>query len=286
MLAQRTGAVPPASTGPGADSDQDPAPNTNAIVRHDVRPVRAAFDHVGTAVGAGVNEVRGFAWQEAVTQSWRLVVVTVVPAVLIAVPCGVIVTVQVGNLLSGSGADSLWGSVGGFAVVKQGAPLATGLLLGGAGAALIAADLGARTVRGEIDALRAMGIDPMRRLVIPRLVAMAFVAPLLDVVVIAVGIAAGYVVAVGVEGIAPGSYWSTFGSFVTVLDVWMSLLKALVAGIVVVLIACRRGLTAGGGPRGVADAVNAAVAWSVVAIVASNVVLTQLVGLAVPARLV
>ncbi|GAB2444361.1 ABC transporter permease [Nocardia tengchongensis] len=245
---------------------------------------------VGIAEEAVVGTVtdiarRQFQWKEAILQAWRLITVTAIPAILIAIPFGVIVSVQVGNLIHTLGADSLLGATGGLGVIKQGAPLATGFLLGGAGAAALAADLGARTIREEIDALNTMGISPIHRLVIPRLVAMVFVAPLLNVLIIFVGVLAGYGVAIGGQGVTPGSYWSTFGSFTTTADVWVSLLKAVIFGFLVVIIACQRGLEAKGGPRGVADAVNAAVVLSVVSIVTVNLVATQITDLFLPTRL-
>ncbi|MGV9822287.1 ABC transporter permease [Nocardia xishanensis] len=248
----------------------------------------------GRAVGIAQESVTGtvgdiarreFQWREAIVQAWRLVTVTTVPAILMAIPFGVIVSIQVGNLIHTLGADSLLGATGGLGVIKQGAPMATGFLLGGAGAAAIAADLGARTIREEIDALHTMGISPVHRLVIPRMVAMLVVAPLLNVLIIFVGVLAGYAVAIGGQGVTPGSYWATFGSFTTAADVWISLVKALIFGFVVVIIACQRGLEAKGGPRGVADAVNAAVVLSVVSIVCVNLLLTQVTAMFLPTRL-
>ncbi|NKY35117.1 ABC transporter permease [Nocardia speluncae] len=255
-----------------------------------VSSVRTFGRGVGMAresVGGAVSDLaRGhFQWQEMLVQAWRLVTVTALPAILMAVPFGVIVSVQVGNLIHNLGADSLIGATGGLGVIKQGAPLATGFLLGGAGAAAIAADLGARTIREEIDALSTMGISPVHRLVIPRMVAMLLVAPLLNILVIFVGIVAGYLVAIGGQGVTPGSYWAAFGSFTTAADVWVSLLKAVIFGFLVVIIACQRGLEAKGGPRGVADAVNAAVVLSIVAIVIVNLVMTQVTAMFLPTRL-
>ncbi|MBF6175948.1 ABC transporter permease [Nocardia blacklockiae] len=239
-----------------------------------------------TVTGALGDTLRGrLQWREAALQAWWLVTVTAIPAVLMAIPFGVIVSVQVGNLVHSLGADSLLGATGGLGVIKQGAPLATGFLLGGAGAAAIAADLGARTIREEIDALNTMGISPVHRLVIPRTVAMLLVAPLLNVLIIVVGVLAGYAVAIGGRNVTPGSYWATFGSFTTLTDVWISLLKAMIFGFLVVVIACQRGLEARGGPRGVADAVNAAVVLSVVAIVLVNLVITQITAMFLPTRL-
>ncbi|MEV4154378.1 ABC transporter permease [Nocardia salmonicida] len=224
-------------------------------------------------------------WREVLTQAWRLITVTAVPAILMAVPFGVIVSVQVGNLIHSLGADSLLGATGGLGVIKQGAPMATGFLLGGAGASAIAADLGARTIREEIDALHTMGISPVHRLVIPRMIAMVIVAPLLNILIIFVGVLAGYMVAIGGQNVTPGSYWATFGSFTSLADVWLSILKAMVFGFLVVIIACQRGLEAKGGPRGVADAVNASVVLSVVSIVVVNLAITQVAALYLPMRL-
>lgn len=236
-----------------------------------------------SARGAVVDLARGrFQWREMLYQAWYLITVTAIPAVLMAIPFGVVVSVQVGNLIHQLGADSLVGAAGGLGVIQQGAPIATGLLLGGAGASAIASDLGARTVREEIDALRTMGINPVHRLVIPRVVAIMLVAPLLNILVIFVGIAAGYAVAIGAQNVTPGSYWATFGAFTAPVDVSISLAKAVLFGFVVVTVACQRGLEAKGGPRGVADGVNAAVVLSVAAIIVVNLAITQLVARFLP----
>src|SRR5690606_7707086 len=103
--------------------------------------------------------------------------------------------------------------------------------------------------------------------VVPRIAAMMLVAPVLTVVIIVVGIGSGFAVAVSALDVTPGSYWQSFGAFTTPLDVWVALVKAVIFGFLVVVIACQRGLEAGGGPRGVADGVNAAVVMSIAAAV-------------------
>ncbi|AEF39622.1 MlaE family ABC transporter permease [Hoyosella subflava] len=226
-----------------------------------------------------------FNWREMLAQCWYLITVTALPAILMAIPFGVIVSLQVGNLIHQLGADTLLGAAGGLGVIKQGAPMATGLLLGGAGASAIAADLGARTIREEIDAMKTMGIDPVDRLVVPRMAAMVIVAPLLNILIIFVGCVSGYAVAVGVQGVTPGSYWQTFGSFTGMGDVWISIAKSMVFGFLVVIVACQRGMEARGGPRGVADGVNAAVVLSVVAIVLMNLLFTQVATMFLPTRI-
>ncbi|MFC8386965.1 MlaE family ABC transporter permease [Nocardia sp. NPDC057272] len=261
--------------------------NFTDTVVSSLRTFGRAVDLAQQSVGGSFSDIarRQFQWRETLVQAWRLITVTAIPAILMAIPFGVIVSVQVGNLIHSLGADSMLGATGGLGVIKQGAPIATGFLLGGAGAAAIAADLGARTIREEIDALNTMGINPVHRLVIPRLAAMLLVAPMLNVLIIFVGVLAGYAVAVGGQGVTPGSYWSTFGSFATAADVWVSLLKALIFGFLVVIISCQRGLEAKGGPRGVADAVNAAVVLSVVSIAIVNLLASQISAMFLPTKL-
>lgn len=202
-----------------------------------------------------------------------------------AVPFGVVVSVQVGNIVHQVGADSLLGAAGGLGVIQQGAPIAAGLLLGGAGTATIAADLGARTVREEVDALETLGISALHRLVIPRMLAMLMVAPLLNILIIVTSVLSGYAVAAGVQNVSPGAYWASFGAFATVADLWISLAKAALFGFIVAIVACQRGLEVKGGPRGVADGVNAAVVLSILAIAVINVALTQLVAMFLPMRI-
>ncbi|TDP32028.1 MlaE family ABC transporter permease [Nocardia ignorata] len=283
--------------GHGHSTDAEPLaqPRTAGAVlrRNFADTVLSALATFGRALRMGTSAVRigandavrlRFPVHEALEQAWFLVKVTAIPAVLMAVPFGVILSTQVGNIVSQLGADSMIGAAGGLGVIKQGAPMAAGILLGGAGAAAIAADLGARTVREEVDAMRVMGVDPVQRLVVPRIAAMMLIAPLLDVLIIVVGIAAGYGVAVTALDVTPGSYWDSFGAFTTSLDVWVSLVKSLMFGFLVVVIACQRGLEARGGPRGVADGVNAAVVMSVAAITVLNTVVTQVITVFVPLR--
>ena len=230
-----------------------------------------------TLVAMVTDTIRGrLQWKETLNQLWYMIGVTAFPGVLIAVPFGIVISIQVGNIIHQLGADSLSGATGGLAVIAQGAPIATGLLLAGAGASAIAADLGARTIREETDAMRVMGINPINRLVVPRLLAAWVVSPLLNILIIGVGTIAGYMVAVGGQGVTPGAYWLSFGSFAHPIDVWISIIKSVIFGTIIAIIGCQRGLEAKGGSRGVADAVNATVVLSFVVIFAVNLLITQI----------
>ncbi|QHG85541.1 ABC transporter permease (plasmid) [Rhodococcus rhodochrous] len=222
---------------------------------------------------------------ELLEQMWKLLKVTALPALLMAVPIGAEVSVQVGGIMDQVGANSLAGAASGLGVVGQGAPMAAGLLMSGAAASAIASDLGARAIREEIEAIRVMGIDPVQRLVVPRFLAMILIAPMLCLVIIAAGVSAGLIISANVNGVVPGSFWQSFGAFATPTDLCFSILKSVVFAAIVVLIASLRGLEAKGGPTGVANAVNASVVLSVFFIFATNLLLSQVQTMFFPARL-
>ncbi|MGJ0119927.1 MlaE family ABC transporter permease [Williamsia sp. MIQD14] len=223
-----------------------------------------------------------FPIREVITQTWFVITVTTLPAILVAIPFGVIVSVQVGSLTQQVGATSIAGAAGGLGIIQQGAPIVTALLLGGAAGSAIAADLGARTIREEIDAMETLGLNPTRRVVAPRVVSVLLTAPMLCMLIVFTGLLAGYIISVNVQGITPGSYTASFASFASVTDIVVALIKSLVFGLVVVAIACQRGLSTKGGPAGVAQSVNATVVLGVVSCFIINVVITQLTTMFVP----
>jgi len=173
-------------------------------------------------------------WRDTVNQAWFIISVTAIPALLVSIPFGVIVAVQVGNFIQQVGASSVSGAAGGLGVIRQGAPVVAALLLGGAAGSAVATDLGARTIREEVDALRVMGINPVQRLVTPRLAAIVIVAPVLCSFIIFMGLAAGYSINVGFQSGTPGSYIASFASFASVSDVGVAVLKTWLFGVVVV----------------------------------------------------
>jgi phospholipid/cholesterol/gamma-HCH transport system permease protein len=213
---------------------------------------------------------------ELVVQAWTLLKVTAVPALLMAIPFGALITVVTSGLVNQVGASSLLGAAGGVSVIRQGAPITAGLLMGGAAASAIASDFGARAIREELDAMRVLGVDPVRRLVVPRFLALLLISPILCAVIIASGTAAAFVLAVTVSDLASGSFWMSFGTFTKPVDVWFAIGKIMVFAAIVAIISSLRGMEAEGGPRGVADAVNSSVVLNVVGIVFANLALTQL----------
>ena len=159
-------------------------------------------------------------------------------------------------------------------------------MLAGAVGSAIAADLGSRTIRDEIDAMKVMGVNPIERLISPRLLATMVVSFLLCGFVCFVGFITGYVFNVYLQGGTPGSYTGTFASFATTSDLMFALAKAVIFGAIVAIVACDRGLSTKGGPAGVANSVNAAVVNSVLLLFTVNVILTQLFAILFPAKVV
>ncbi len=248
------------------------------------RPVAAAGT-TGRGVGMAVNVVR-YAVVDTLTfrlpvgeflwQAWALLKVTATPALLMAIPIGGIVTVVVSGLVAQVGATALLGAASGVGVLREGAPVTAGLLMGGAAASAIASDFGARAIREELDAMRVLGVDPIRRLVVPRFLALLLIAPILTLVIIVSGTASAYLLSVLVSDVAPGSFWQSFGTFAKMTDVYFAIGKGLVFAAIVAIISSMRGMEAKGGPRGVADAVNAAVVINTILILFANLVIAQI----------
>lgn len=223
--------------------------------------------------------------REVVAQMLHLLKVTTLPALLMAVPIGAEISVQVGGIMDQVGANSLAGAASGLGVVGQGAPMAAGLLMSGAAASAIASDLGSRAIREEIDAMRVVGVDPVQRLVVPRVVAMIVIAPALCIVIISAGVAAGLAISANINDVVPGSFWQSFGAFATPTDLVFSVIKSVVFAGIVVVISSLRGLEAHGGPKGVANAVNASVVLSVFCIFMMNLVISQFQTMFFPSQL-
>jgi phospholipid/cholesterol/gamma-HCH transport system permease protein len=228
---------------------------------------------------------RRFSWSECLFQAWFMTRVSLLPTILVAIPFGVIVSVQVGAVASQIGASSFSGAVNGVGVLRQGAPLVTSLMIAGAVGSALCSDIGARTIREEVDALRVMGINPVNRLVSPRILAAVVVAVLLNVVVAITAISTGYLLNVGTGNVSSGTYLGSFVAFAQPTDLLLAELKAAIFGFIATVVAAHKGLNATGGPKGVADAVNQSVVLSFILLAVVNVGLTQAYVMLVPQRI-
>src|SRR6201985_3269866 len=122
----------------------------------------------GLDVGRGMFR-RPFQFREFIQQALFIASVTIIPTALVAIPFGAVIALQVGGLIKQFGAQSFTGLAAVLAVVREAGPIATALLIAGAGGSAIAADLGARKIRQELDAMMVLGIDPIQLLGVPPL---------------------------------------------------------------------------------------------------------------------
>lgn len=227
---------------------------------------------------------RPFQLKEFLTQSWFIVTVTIIPTALVAIPFGAVIALQVGGLIKQFGAQSFTGSAAVLAVVREAGPIATALLVAGAAGSAIAADLGARKIREELDAMMVLGIDPIQRLVVPRVLGCMLVAVALNGLVSVVGVAGGYVFNVILQDGTPGAYLSSFSSLAQLPDMYQGMIKALIFGFIAAIVASYKGMNAAGGPKGVGDAVNEAVVITFTLLFVVNFVITAIYFQVVPPK--
>ncbi|GAA0194760.1 ABC transporter permease [Cytobacillus oceanisediminis] len=202
---------------------------------------------------------RPFQLKEFLTQAWFIVTVTIVPTALVSIPFGAVIALQVGGLIKQFGAQSFTGSAAVLAVVREAGPIATALLIAGAAGSAIAADFGSRKIREELDAMMVLGIDPIQRLVVPRVLAAMLIAVFLNGLVTIVGVAGGYVFNVVLQDGTPGAYLASFTALAQLPDMYQGMVKAVIFGYIAAIVAAYKGMNAKGGPKGVGDAVNEAV---------------------------
>ena len=227
---------------------------------------------------------RGFQWREFVQQSWFIASVSILPTALVSIPFGAVIALQLGSLSQQLGAQSFSGAASVLAVIREAAPIVTALLISGAGGSAICADLGSRKIRDEIDAMEVLGIDPVQRLVVPRVFACMLVAVLLNGLVSVVGVAGGYFFNVLLQGGTPGAYLASFSALAQLPDLYAGEIKALAFGVIAAVVASYKGLNAGGGPKGVGDAVNQSVVITFLLLFVVNFVFTAVYFQLVPAK--
>jgi phospholipid/cholesterol/gamma-HCH transport system permease protein len=182
---------------------------------------------------------------------------------------------QSGLTLDQFGARPVVGRLVSASMIKELGPVLTALMLTGRVGSGIAAELGSMVVTDQIYALRALGTDPVRKLVVPRVLAGFFMAPVLTIISDFVGIVGGWLVAIFQLQVASGIYWSSVTQALYMQDVWMGLIKPFVLGFVIVTTACHVGLRTTGGTQGVGQSTTVAVVTGSVAVIAADYFVTQ-----------
>ncbi len=190
---------------------------------------------------------------------------------------GAVLALQSGFTLDQFGARSVVGRLVSAAMVKELGPVLTALMVTGRVGSGIAAELGSMAVTEQINALRALGTDPVRKLALPRIVAGVIMVPVLTVISDAVGMLGGWLVAVTQLRVASTVYWNSVFDGIYLEDVWMGLIKPVVLGFVIVSVGCHVGLRTSGGTQGVGRATTNAVVAGSVAVLAVDFFVTKLI---------
>jgi len=188
---------------------------------------------------------------------------------------GAVLALQSGLTLDQFGARPVVGRLVSASMIKELGPVLTGLMLTGRVGSGIAAELGSMVVTDQINALRALGTDPIRKLVVPRVLSGIVMAPVLTIIADFVGMVGGWIVARFQLQVASGTYWSSIRDALYMQDVWMGIIKPFALGFVIVTIACHVGLRTTGGTQGVGKATTVAVVAGSVSVIAVDFFVTR-----------
>ena len=188
---------------------------------------------------------------------------------------GMVLALQSGITLDMFGARSMVGRLVSASMVKELGPVLTALMVAGRVGSGIAAELGSMVVTDQIAALRALGTDPIRKLVLPRILAGLFMVPLLTCISVGVGLLGAWIITMTQLKVGSGVYWNSVVGGLYIQDVWMGLIKPFFLGFVIVSIGCHVGLRTSGGTQGVGRATTNAVVASSVAVLVVNFLVTK-----------
>jgi phospholipid/cholesterol/gamma-HCH transport system permease protein len=181
---------------------------------------------------------------------------------------------QAANFLTLFGALDRLGGFFVLASIREFAPFVTAVVMAGVAGTAITADLGARKIRDELDALVVMGVDPIKNLVVPRFLSLMLVTGLFDIYALLFGIFGG-VLATLVNHAPLGPFLATLSNNAETTDLWASVVKTTLFGAIIAIVCCYKGMTASGGAAGVGRAVNQAVVIAFLGIFSFNYAFTQ-----------
>lgn len=231
------------------------------------------LDALGWALRGVFGKAR-FGWAALSAQMVRVGVRSIPIILLVQVFIGIILTLQVAPTLESYGQIESVANIVGIAMFRELGPLLSAIVLSGFAGASIAAELGTMVEGEEIKALRAHGLNPIRFLVVPRLLATVVMLTGLAVVADVVGVLGGLGTAWLVLGIGPEVYLENTRQALAHKDFLTGLVKAGVFGMLIAMIACHEGLGVRGGAEGVGRATTATVVKSIVALIATDCVFT------------
>ncbi len=223
-------------------------------------PVESFQDFIVLSFGAVRNVFRSPHYADDIFQQMDAIGVGSLPIViLIGFVSGVIMAMQMARALTQYGAQDEVGQIVSVALVRELGPLLTALLVAGKTSSGIASEIGSMKVTEQLDAMRALGTDPIQKLVTPRLIATAFVLPLLTIIADFIGLIGGWMIARYLLAIPSSQYWTSSWQILVTNDLGQGLLKPLVFAVIIAMVGCFYGMRTTGGTQGVGKATTTAV---------------------------
>lgn len=220
----------------------------------------------------------GLSWRDELLRQYIFSLrVTLGPATVVAFVIGFsTIGIQGGSLASAFGAIDRISAVAPVAFLRELGPALTTAIVAGTLGATITAELGARKIRQELEALEVIGINPIRNLVLPRIVALGLMMPVLNLLTFWAGVLGAFAAATVLYGATAAAFWDQLLILTNYIDLWSSVIKVVLFGLIIGVIASYKGLTVGGGTEGVGRAVNESVVACLVAIFMISVVYTSI----------
>ncbi|HVJ07508.1 MAG TPA: ABC transporter permease [Acidisarcina sp.] len=215
-------------------------------------------------------------WSDIAMQADRIGIGSLPIVILTGFFTGGVLALQSASTLSQFGATAVTGQLVSFSMIKELGPVLTSLMVSGRNASGMASELGSMMVTEQIDAMRALGTDPLRKLVTPRVVATIFMLFFLTIVSDSVGTAGGAFVAVFMLGQDGSQYYHTAYQSLVYADVLQGLVKPIFFGFIIATIGCYYGMNTRGGTQGVGRSTTQAVVVSSVLIIAIDFVISRL----------
>lgn len=196
------------------------------------------------------------------------------PVMSVLIGLGVAISIQAGTVFRLFSAEPLLGGMTGLMVFRELGPVIAAILVAAQGGTSTATEIGAMRIKEEIDALELMAVDPMRMLVLPRILAFILAAPVLSFMGSIAGMLGGYVAAMAQSMLSSGAYTHSFFSYLSLLDLVNGVYKTVFFGLIIGTLSTYYGYHASGGAEGVGRSANQAVVQSIIAVLGANYFLT------------
>ena len=217
-------------------------------------------------------------WSNLAPQLYSVGAASVLVVAVTGAFIGMILALEGYDQFAALGQEQQMGGVINAAVTKQIGPVLAAVMLAGRVGGSLAAELGSMRVTEQLDAMRAMAADPIRTLVVPRVVACVLMTPLLTIYSDVVGSLGAWAIVTGYFGVTNADYWHYTAQFVSSWDPMTGVLKSVAFGLAIALISCYKGFTCSGGASGVGRASTESFVASFLAIIVINLVLAQFLG--------